>query len=135
MAGEEATGEARVFRAPADILAGAPKVGTDVIHIDEWDTDVRVQGITKRQHSKITSEATNADTGEVDTDVIEMAMFRDGVVEPKFTEEQIEELWRDGAPGPINRVLMRILELSGRKPGDGVKTAVKTFPPADGEAV
>lgn len=132
---EQQEGVARVFRSPADILATAPKVGTDTIHIDEWDTDVRVQGVGKRQHSKIIAEATNPETGEIDNDVVEMAIFRDAVLEPKFSEEEIEALWQT-APKPINTVLRRILELSGTAPGkDPVATAAKTFPQADESAV
>lgn len=117
-----------VFRAAADIVSAAPKIPEDVIHIDEWDTDVKVRGIGKREQRKIQDDALDPDSGKVDEDVVEMSMFLNGVLAPKFTEEEVEALWLT-APSPINRVLVKILELSGGvKKATTIDTAVKTFP-------
>lgn len=117
-----------VIRTAAEIVAAAPKIGTDVVEVPEWGTGVRVTGISKVKQEKIATDATNPDTGESDAKVVEMSMFMHGVIEPTFTEEQVEALW-ETAPGPINRVLKRILQLSGTaKTDDAVKAAVRTFP-------
>lgn len=116
------------IRSAADILASAPKIGEETFHVDEWDTDVTVRGIGKREQRKIQDDAIDPESGKTDEDVVEMSMFMNGVLAPKFSEAEIEALWLT-SPRPINRVLLKILELSGSLPKtSSVETAVRTFP-------
>lgn len=123
------------IRSAAEILASAPKIPTDTIHVDDWDTDVKVTGIGKREQRKIQDDAIDAESGKVDEDVVEMSMFAHGVLDPHFTDEEVEKLW-ETAPRPINQVLLKILELSGNtKKATDVDLAVRTFPEGPGAQV
>jgi hypothetical protein len=98
----------------AEILA-TNDTKTDEVYIEDWDTVVKVQGLTKRQQLDI-REASVVD-GEMNAEKSQAGMWREGVLEPKFTEAETAQVFEKSA-GPVDRVLSRILELSGMKPED-----------------
>lgn len=96
----------------AEILA-LEDTRTDEVHVPEWGTDVKVRGLTKRQQLAIREASIVED--EVDAEKSQLGMWREGVVEPVFEEQQLPLLFEKNA-GAVDRVLKRILELSGMKP-------------------
>lgn len=87
----------------------------DELYVPEWDTNVKVIGLTKQQQLDI-REASIVD-GEVDPNKSQTGMWLQGVKEPQFTEAQMAQLFQKNA-GAVDRVLTRILELSGMKEED-----------------
>lgn len=94
-----------------------------VVHVKEWDTDIKVRGLTKRQQIDIRQRAMR--DGEVDPEWVQRYMWLEGVVEPKFSDEQIGQLFEKNA-GAVDTVLTRLLELSGMDP-EAIKKREATF--------
>jgi hypothetical protein len=88
------------------------------VFIPDWDTAVTVTGLTKRQQLDI-RKAAMVD-GEVDNDKVQAGVFQQGVVDPKFTEDQMALVFEKNA-GPVDNIITAILELSGMKEGDLAK--------------
>lgn len=108
----------------ADILA-LDDVRKDVVFIPEWDTEITVIGLTKRQQLDIRQRSLVED--EPDAEKSQQLMWMEGVLDPKFTEDQLPALFEKNA-GAIDRVLTRVLELSGMKPEDVTKQKEAKFP-------
>lgn len=98
----------------AEILA-LNDVREDEVFVPEWDTTVTVVGLTKQQQIEI--NARSKVNGETDEEKAQQYMWMDGVKEPAFAEDQLPQLFQKNA-GAVDRVLKRILELSGMKPED-----------------
>lgn len=109
-----------VNRKTAEEILAAQDTRTDEVFVEEWDTHVKVQGLTKKQQLDIRT-ASMVD-GEPDAEKSQTGMWLEGVVEPKFSEAQLPLLLQKNA-GAVDRVLTRILELSGMKPGGLAKKA------------
>lgn len=78
--------------------------------VEEWGGTLMCRGITKQQQSDLRNAARIA--GEVDEALVAKGLFRMGVVEPEFTEEQVNALWEQQA-GVIDGILLQILHASG----------------------
>lgn len=109
-----------------DILAANDAVEEDV-EMPEWGPNgrVRVKGLTKRQQVDIRRAAMVA--GEVDPEKVQMGIWQQGVIEPRFPDEALGPLF-DKSAGPVDRVLAVILRLSGME-DDSVKKKEATFRP------
>jgi hypothetical protein len=105
-------------RKTAEEILAVNDTRTDDMFIEEWDTNVKVVGLTKQQQLDIKRRATV--DGEVDEDKSQMFLWQEGVAEPKFTEDQVALLFQKNA-GPVDRILKRVLELSGMKEEDVAK--------------
>lgn len=104
-----------VERITADDILAINDTETDVVYVHQWRTNVKVQGLTKRQQLDIRQRSMV--NGEVDAEKSQQYMWLEGVVEPRFTEDQLGPLFEKSA-GAIDLVLTRVLELSGMKPED-----------------
>lgn len=100
-------------------------VRKEALYIDEWDTEITVIGLTKKQQLDIRERSLVE--GEPDAEKSQSYMWLEGVLEPKFTEDQLPALFEKNA-GAIDRVLTRVLELSGMKPEDVTKQKEAKFP-------
>lgn len=97
----------------ADILAIEDTPPKEV-YVEEWDTFVTIRGLTKRQQIDIRQRSLV--DGEPDPEKSQQGMWIEGVVDPKFTEDQLPLLFEKNA-GAIDTVLTELLVLSGMKPG------------------
>lgn len=102
-------------RKTADEILAIVDTKTDEVWIEDWQTNVKVVGLTKQQQLDIRN-ASLVD-GEVDADKSQAGMWLQGVLEPKFTEDQVALVFQKNA-GAVDKVLTRILELSGMKEED-----------------
>ena len=93
-----------------DILTSVD-IKPEEVEVPQWKGSVTIQPFTKAAQQKLRKECMS--NGEVDTERLEMALFIAGVVEPKFTEEQVEELRKNHSAAAIDLVLKRITETSG----------------------
>lgn len=100
-------------KSAADILA-TDDTKTEEVWVPEWDTFVKVVGLTKRQQLDI-RKASLVD-GAIDEDKSQAEMWREGVLEPKFDESQMVAVFEKSA-GAVDRILKTVLNLSGM--GDG----------------
>ena len=98
-----------------EAILAADDVPEELVPVPEWNCSVLVRGFTKRAQQRWRKEAAN-EKGEIDTARLEMLMFVNGVAEPAFTEEHYEALL-DKAAGAVDRVLKKVLELSGLSAG------------------
>lgn len=106
-----------------DQILNAPDVQEHVMEVPEWGGSVKLRGFTKGQQQHFKRQATIK--GEINEDRLEMLMFINGVVEPKFSTDQIE-LLREKSFGVVERILAEILKLSGLS-ATAVKDAERNF--------
>lgn len=109
------TGTDKPARKSAEEILSMVDTRTDEVFVSEWDTNVKVIGLTKRQQLDIRNRSLVE--GEADEEKVQQWMWLEGVVEPKFSEDQLPQLFEKNA-GAIDKVLKRVLELSGMKPED-----------------
>lgn len=107
----------------AEILA-LPDTPTEEVYVPEWDTIVTVRGLTKRQQIDIRN-ASIVD-GEPDLEKSQQGLWLEGVVDPKFEQTQIAQLFEKNA-GAVDTVLKKVLTLSGMQPED-LKKKEAEFP-------
>lgn len=108
-----------------DILEAKDVIEED-LYIPEWNGTLRIRSFTKADQAAYRDAARDPQTGEVDTQEVELQMFIRGVVDPRFNEAHARELAKHGA-GPIDRVVQRLVEISGfTKKAE--KVAERTFP-------
>lgn len=102
-------------RLTADEILALQDTKTDEVTVPEWGgTQVKVIGLTKKQQLDIRERSTV--DGDVSAEKSQGYMFLEGVLEPRFTEDQLPALFEKNA-GAIDRILTRVLELSGMKEG------------------
>lgn len=87
-------GEKKKLLTVDDILNACDIEAKDV-YVPQWGGIVKVKPFTKHQQQHARKKAMVG--GEFDSDRFEMILFTEGVVEPKFTEEQIEALSQKNA--------------------------------------
>jgi hypothetical protein len=124
MASDSANGASGPYLSVEAILAAAD-TQTDEVDVPEWGGKVKVIGLTKRQQVDIRREALVA--GEIDPELVQQYIWREGVIEPRFPTEQLGALFEKNA-GIVDRVLAVVLRLSGMEEGS-VKEKEKTFRP------
>lgn len=99
------------YKSAEEILA-TEDTTTDDVFVPEWQSWVKVRGITKRQQIDIRNSSMVE--GEPDAEKAQMGLWLAAVVQPQFNESQIAALFEKNA-GAVDRVLSRVLELSGMK--------------------
>ena len=109
-----------------EAILGAKDLKEEVIEVPEWGGSVRVRSFSKKGQQEVRELATIAD--ELDEQRLEMFMFIKGVVDPEFTDDTYE-LLREKNAGVIDRILNRIMELSGMSP-EALANAERRFPAA-----
>lgn len=114
----------KAIKKTADDILAISDIKTDTIFVEAWETEVTVTGLTKRQQIDIRNSALIE--GEPDYALVQQGMFREGVLEPRFTDEQAARVFEKSADA-VDTVLKRVLELSGMKPED-VKRKGAEFP-------
>lgn len=125
-------GAAPRFRSVEEILA-TTDTPEEVFYVAAWETHLRLKGLTKQQQVDIRTRSMRAnDKGEMEPDPVETqkAMWLEGVVEPKFTEEHLGPLFQKSA-GAVDDVLSRIMHLSGMDP-EAIKRREAAFRKAPG---
>jgi len=80
--------------------------------VPEWGGFVKIKPLSLRGRAKILEASREKDEKEVDPVRFTAQVFIAGVVEPAFTEEDLEALGDKNA-APIDRVSNEILQLSG----------------------
>ena len=98
---------------------------TEEVHVPEWGGYVRIRAFSKAQQLALRNLSKNPETGELDQNLLEMYMAVEGIVEPKFTLEQMSLLADKSTPA-VDRVITRLLVMSGGT--DAVREARKKFP-------
>jgi hypothetical protein len=102
-------------RMTAEAILALNDTKTDDLFIEEWGTTLKVQGLTKKQQLDVRERSLV--NGEVSAEKSQGFLFLEGVVEPRFSEDQLVPLFEKNA-GVIDRILGRVLELSGMKAED-----------------
>lgn len=110
----------------AEAILGAADTPEEVLPVPEWGGSVRIRGLTKRQ--QVDARARSMVNGEVDVAESQMVLWMEGVIEPRFTREQMAALFEKNA-GAVDRVLKRLLVLSGMDDG-AVKEKERQFRPS-----
>lgn len=106
-----------------EAILGAADTQDELVEVPEWGGSVRVRGLTKRQQVDIRRAALVA--GEVDPEKVQQGLWIEGVIEPRFTVDQLGPLFDKNA-GVIDRVLSVVLRLSGME-DDSVKKKEAQF--------
>jgi hypothetical protein len=106
-----------------EAILAAKDLKEEVVEVPEWNGAVKVRAFSKKGQQEIREMATVDD--EIQTDRLEMYMFLRGVIEPHMSDDQYE-LLRDKSAGVIDRILQRIMELSGMTL-EAQKRAEKSF--------
>jgi hypothetical protein len=102
-------------RMTAEAILALNDTKTDDLFVEEWGTSIKVQGLTKKQQLDVRERSLV--NGEVSAEKSQGFLFLEGVVEPRFSEDQLGPLFDKNA-GVIDKILGRVLELSGMKPED-----------------
>lgn len=98
-----------------DAIFAAPDLSTDTVDVPEWGGKVEVQGLTKAQQLAVRKKAVKG--GVIDEGKMEGLMIVQGVTNPKLEEQHIGELFKK-ASGPLDRILKKIMDLSGMSEDD-----------------
>lgn len=96
----------------------------ETMEIPEWNGSIVVKSFSKKQQQEI-REMSEVD-GEIDAERLEMFMFIRGVVDPQFTDDQYE-LLREKNAGVMDRILTRLMQMSGMAP-EQQQAAERKFP-------
>lgn len=107
----------------SDILAANDIVEEDVA-VPEWGGSVRIRAFTKAKQLELRAMATDPRTGQVDEVRLELQIFIHGVIDPVFPPVHATEL-REKSAGAIDRVLKRIVAISGMS-GGAIASATKS---------
>jgi hypothetical protein len=92
-----------------DILSSVD-VEEQEVEVPQWKGTVTIRPFTKEAQQRARKQAMS--DGEIDTDRLEMILFIEGVIEPKFTEDHYEALRQKNAAA-IDLVLKEIMSASG----------------------
>lgn len=96
-------------------------------YVKEWDGEVKIRSISKRQMREIKNQARNPQTDDIDSDLVEKQVFLHGLVEPAVSEEQYEVML-DKSASAMDGILKAILENSNLTGEKGLKKEERTFP-------
>lgn len=78
------------------------KIGTGII---------KIQGLTKGKTQSLRKQATI--NGEIDADLFERFLFKEGIIEPELTDEQLNELIKTIPSSLFDDICYAIMDLSG----------------------
>lgn len=95
-----------------------------VVEVPEWGGSVKIKALSLGQFRDVQEKA--EDGVEQDEHKLAIAMLKEGLVEPKLSDEQAEKLYDKAIPA-VTKVLTAIAELSDVDPAT-VKAAEARFP-------
>jgi hypothetical protein len=107
----------------AEEIAAAHDIQEKIVPIPAWGGAVKVRTLTKAAQQAMRNEA-KVD-GELDTDAMEMLMFKYGVIEPKLSTEQVMAL-REKSSTAFDQVLQAIIMVTGAS-GEAIQQAEAEF--------
>ena len=116
-------GDCMAILTKEDVL-NAPDIREKVVEVPEWGGSVKVKTFTRAQHQVMRERAVI--DGVFSKNRYEMLMFVEGVVEPKFTESDVEAILQKSSTA-VGRVMEEILSVIGAGP-EGVASAQMKFP-------
>lgn len=114
------------------IMERAPKdLREEVVHVPEWDGDVRIKSYTAAELSRIRDESVTGvgETAQISLGKMEILQFQLAVVEPRFSEEQVRNLRLVSGRG-FSRVIEAIDNMTGTDKEE-LRRAQQEFPGAD----
>ena len=97
-------------------ILSAKDTNEDFVNVPEWGCKVKVKGLTKADQVRLRKQSTRA--GKVDESKLEGLVLVNGMVEPKITPDRVDALFEKSS-GAVDRVLLRIFELSGMTDNQG----------------
>jgi hypothetical protein len=103
------------------------EIATREVEIEGMGT-VLVRGMSKGKARVMRAGAMRG--GEIDADLLELEIFRNGVIEPlleDLTNEAIEAMFGNWPQSDIDKILMAIMDLNGWTP-EFVKGEAARFP-------
>jgi hypothetical protein len=94
-------------------IAKTDDVSEEIIPISEWNGEVKVKALTRRQIKDVVRVATKkvGKDREIQADVFEKGIIFYGLVHPKITEDQYEVLLEKNTAG-LQKILDAIMRLS-----------------------
>jgi hypothetical protein len=97
-----------------DEIAELDDLPTEILVIPEWGENVGVviRGCSADERVKFVDESTDPETDKIDTEKAVYSSILLGVIQPKFTEDDIPMLKARSASA-IDRISRKWLELSG----------------------
>lgn len=99
----------------ADEIWNAQDIEERTVDVPQWGGSVRIKTFTKKQADAMRQRATRKDRfgkETVDNEHLEALMFVEGVIEPKFTVDQYDQI-QDKSAGAVAIVIKAILDASG----------------------
>ena len=105
----------------ADILAGC-KVAEAEFELGSGV--IKVRGMTKDVQLRARKNATV--NGEFDSDALEIAIFKAGIVEPTLTDEELVQIKATMPAATFDAVVLEVMRLSGVDVKDFAKQAKKS---------
>lgn len=106
-----------------EFLARAQKLPEADVEVPELGLTLRIRAFMKGQQTEI-NNAARVD-GKIDPNLLDIHMFVAGVVEPKFSADNVGEL-RTSYGAAVDRVVRAIVKLNAASAED-VKAAEKRF--------
>jgi len=101
------------------VLTAAEILSKCVLREAEFDIGdgvIKVAGLSKETQQEARKDSTK--DGEIDNIALETALFKAGVIDPKLTDEEFEQI-KSGIPGDVfDKIVLKITELSGIKVKD-----------------
>jgi len=111
------------------ILKAAPlDIVEEVLAIPEWKLSVKVRSFTSAQSARIRKRMyiQKGERMDVNWEAWELSQFEEGVIEPKFSADQVRALHMESGKG-FQRVIQWLDEHSGIKKEE-VRDAETSFP-------
>ena len=108
----------------ADDILSSVELEEINVSVKEWGGKVKIKPLTKAEQQRIRKSCAK-DDGSIDNEKLEMQLFIGGVVEPKFTEDQIPAL-RELNANAIDKVLTKIMSVSGLADEEELKKIKKS---------
>lgn len=93
-----------------DIIDHAMPTGD--VEVPEWGGKVEVRAITNAELARCQKQSTNTRNGELDGIELNARIAEVGCMQPRFAPGQYKVLM-EKEPGPVQRIVERILDLSG----------------------
>lgn len=112
-------------------LLGAADLQEETVRVPEWGGDVLVRGLSLAAYQEVQQAATVK--GEVDGDRLTVHLLMAGIVDPRLTPDDFEQL-RGKSMSPLNRIAGVVMRLSGLGVG-ALEAAEATFPAEPGGSI
>jgi len=87
--------------------------GEKTIELPSGSGEVIVKSLTKGMMNRIRDAEGIMDGDTINLGKLEPAIFREGMVQPKLTEEQVTEVFEHWPAGDVDAVIQAVAEASG----------------------